>query len=447
MKTIFLTSFNPFATRNILLSDVFTGFKSRQDIRVVIFCPDYKREYFTNNFSANNVVIEGIPSQRVTRQDILFNYLGRSIVDTSTLRMHRLEIYLRNRKLFNFIFSKLLAIVGRSRIVKRLIRTADHMTISKKRFNRYFDKYKPDLLFATDVFHVDDVHFLAEACWRGIKTIGMIRSWDNITGKGLFRVKPDKLIVNNEIIKKEAIDYEDFDVENIFVGGMPQFDYYFNHQASTRESFFNSLRFDKNIPTILVAPHGDRFYKYDWQLLEILKELPFQYIVRLPPNDFVDLSRFKSDPRFFIEHPGVEFSGRPCRDRELTRADSLRLADELYHCDLVITYSSTLIIDAAFFQKPVIMIAFDGWEQKTYIESERRYTKLLTHISKMLKTKCCRVAYDKEELFPLVAAYLKNPKLDSLGRANLNATQSHNADGKSGQKIAKYILEIGNLGN
>lgn len=448
-KTVFITSFNPFATRNLLFSDAFGILNSKSDLKLVIFCPDYKKDYFEEIFLKKNAVIEGIKAEVADRQDTLFGYLNRSAISTSTLAIHRKEILLRNKNLFTFIISCLLALIGRSLFIKRVIRFLDFFTINKRKFSVYFDKYNPDLVFATDVFHIDDVHFLAEAKKRRIPTMGMVRSWDNITNKGLFRIKPGSLVVNNLIIKDEAVKYEDIEEENILVVGMPQFDCYSVAPRQSRQDFFRNLGLDSNKKTIFLAPHGKRFYKDDWQLLEIVKCLPYQFIVRLPPNDTVDLSRFPPTPNFFIEHPGKSFNKEIYRDREMNLEDSFQLADELFYSDLVINYGSTIAIDAAFFDKPIIIIAFDGfdgYEKKSYLQSVRRFLDF-AHIKKILKTDCCKIARSKEDLVKYIEDYLADPRLDEEGRKRLVADQIGEKDGQAGRRIAGYILKIvgGNL--
>lgn len=439
MRTIFITSFNPFATRNILFSDAFRILSQQPNLRLVVFCPDYKKDYFQEKFGRANVIIEGMKTEVVAKQDILFSYLGRSIIHTSTLSLHRREIFNRNKKFFNFLISQFIVFLGYLPFIKKIIRWLDLWTIASSRFGGYFDQYHPDLVFALDVFHLDDVHFLAEAKKRGIDTVGMVRSWDNITGKGLFRVKPNQLIVHNEVIKGEAVKYEDMAKKNILISGMPQFDFYFNYQPTNREAFFKSVGLDSRKTTILVAPHGSRFFKYDWQVFEILKTLPYQFILRLPPNDKIDFPSFKPSENFFIEHPGITFQEGVYRDRELTVQDSQRLADEFKYCDLVVSYGSTVIIDAAFFDKPVVMIAFDGLEKKSYIESEQRYLKY-SHMAKMLKTDCCWIANSQASLKEGIETYLKNPALHKEGRKKLLGQELWKLDGQSGKRIAEFII-------
>src|SRR3989344_714217 len=193
MKTIFITSFNPFIGRNILFSPVLTTLLKKRDIRVVVFVYDYKAAYF-KSVLPKTIIVHGLPPGAVTREDVFFRNVGQAIVDTSTLRFHSRRLYAENKNGIRYFGAKLLReIFGHGDFIKRMVRAIDEKLIvrSGERFAEFFARYRPDMLFATDMFHNDDTHFLAEAKKRGVRTIGMIRSWDNITTKGLFRIKPD----------------------------------------------------------------------------------------------------------------------------------------------------------------------------------------------------------------------------------------------------------------
>jgi CDP-glycerol glycerophosphotransferase (TagB/SpsB family) len=445
MKTIFITSFNPFISRNILETDVLKELRKKKDLRIVIFVPDYKKDFFCRKFVSENIIIETIKTLSIDRQDIIFRFLTGFIINTKRLRIRHLELLDKNKKIVNFILSKFLIIFGYLPFVKKIIQRIDFKTISKTKFESFFNNYKPDLVFSTDIFHNDDVHFLAEAKRRKIKTIGMVRSWDNITNKGLFRIKPDKLIVHNNAVKLEAIRYENILDNDIFVSGIPQFDYYFkDFIPSNRNDFFKRIGLDENKKTILVAPHGKRFHNTDWQLLDILKkELPkeVQFIVRFPPNDTIDLKNFESDSRFFIEKTGVEFPGKNFKDNEVEFSDTKSLTDDLYHSDLVINYGSTISIDAVVFDKPVIIVAFDGYEKLPYIRSVIRFLDY-NHVISILKTGFCKIAKRKEDLIKYIHMYLSDSSADSIGRKILIEEQIYNTDGNSGKRIANYINSL-----
>ena len=447
MKTIFITSLNPFVTRNILFTDVFKKLTAEPNLQLVIFCPDYKKEYFEQNFQSNKVTIEAIKNEKVSKQDVIFSYLTRSINRTKTLAIHRREIFLRNKNIFAYLVSIFLSWIGWLPSVKKIIRFLDQLAISKNKFSEYFERYNPDVVFGPDVFHIDDLHFLAEAKHRGIKTVGMVRSWDNITNKGLFRIRPDSLIVNNEVILDEAMEYGDMKKENIFVAGMPQFDYYINEPRSSREDFFQRINFDSKKPLVLFSPWGSRFIDTDWKIMQILKEArikgeisrDLQFLVRMPPNDNILMGDFIPDDHFRIERPSRQFHDGVYRDQELDREAMIHLADTLHYSDLVIAYTSSLNIDACAFDKPIIGIAFDGLTQNSYLKSAIRFLDW-DHTNKMLFTNWAPFTCSKEELIKYVNLFLKDPSSRREERAHFLKLQTWKMDGKSGERIADFLI-------
>ena len=54
------------------------------------------------------------------------------------------------------------------------------------------------------------------------------------------------------------------------------------------------------------------------------------------------------------------FNSLTFKDRDLSHKDDVRLADSLYYSDVVISGPSTIMIDGAVFNKPIILINFDG---------------------------------------------------------------------------------------
>lgn len=444
MKTIFVTSFNPFILRNILETEVLSGISSKEDTRIVVFIPDYKKDFFTQKINGKNIFIEAVEVQKIKKQDIIFRYLTGSIINTKRLKIRHLEVFFKDRKIKNYLVSLLLGYAGYLPLIKKIVQFLDFKTINKTKFSDYFEKYKPSLVFSTDVFHNDDVYFLAEAIHRKIKTIGMVRSWDNITNKGLFRVNPDKLIVHNNYIKNNVLKYQNFSRKNMFISGLPQFDYYFkNYKLSSREEYFKGVGLSSEKKTILFAPHGERFHHTDWQIMQILKDdLPedIQFIIRFPPNDSVNLRDFIPDARFFIRKTGKSFPSREFKDNEVEFSDTKSLADDLYFSDIVINYGSTISIDAVVFNKPVILIAFDGVEKLPYIRSVKRFFDY-DHVKSLTDTGFGRVANSKEELLNYISLYLNNFNLDKIGRKRLLDEQVYSLDGYSGKRIADYIMK------
>ncbi|MEK7629054.1 MAG: hypothetical protein AAB394_00840 [Patescibacteria group bacterium] len=440
MNTIFITSFHPSIGQNILSGDVVKKLLLREDVRIVIFCPDYKTSYFKNEFDHPHIFIEGIKIEKPTWHDILFGYISRSVISSSTLLIHRKELFYRKKKILPFVFSYFLVILGRMFFLKKVIRWLDQLTSPKSKFENYFKKYNPKLIFATDVFNRDDIDFLACAKRAGVFRVGMVRSWDNITGKGLIRIKPDMLIVPNGIIKEEVIKYQSIPPKYIYVSGLPQMDFYVkNTDRMSREVFFSKIGLNPNKVTIFVAPHGRRFFNDDGFLLEKLKGLPYQYIVRLPPNDTINYLNFIPSSIFFIEHPGISFKEGVYNNRELSLSDSFMLATELFYADVVLNYGSTISIEAAFYDKPIINFFGDAQKNLPYIQSERRFFDF-SHLNKLWNLNFCKVSYNFDDLKKQIDEYLKNPLLDKKGRSDFLRLQAGYLDGKSGARIADFLL-------
>ncbi len=438
MRTILISSFNPFISRNLFCGDFLTGLKSTPDAKVILIVPDYKKDFFEKNFGGGNVSIEGVLVASPSRREVLFKYLASSLVWTRTIFIHKREKLAKDGKILRFLSALFLMAIGGLRIPRMICRAVDYRLDKLEKFRMLIDKYSPSLVFATDVFNDDDVRLLHAARRAKIQTVGMIRSWDNVTTKGLFRAKPDKLVVHNEIIKKEATGYCGMGAKDVSVVGLPQFDVYFKGGHQPREEFFKKIGLDPNKKLIMFAPFGNRFWDLDWQILEILKKTGYQILARMTPQDLVDLSKFQLAPNVYIDWPGQRFHENKARDAELGQEDLQWLSDSLYYSDLVVTCGATLGMDAAVFDKPVIMIGFDGREKRLYIRSVDRFLKF-NHPQIVYRTGGFKVARSEDELHKMMDEYLKNPFLDRENRQRMIKEFCIYLDGKSGERLGKFI--------
>jgi hypothetical protein len=98
-------------------------------------------------------------------------------------------------------------------------------------------------------------------------------------------------------------------------------------------------------------------------------------------------------------------------------------------------------IDAAAFDKPVINLAFDGYEKLPYIKSVRRLYDL-EHYVPVVKSGGVRLAYNEKELIEWINKYLENPSLDRVGRKRMLEEQCYKFDGKSTARTAGYVLDF-----
>jgi len=449
-KTIFITSFHNLASR-ILQTDIVT-LLLKKGFTIYIFCYDYKKEYFEKEFTQDNVEIIGINEYPMNKFESIMKRLSSSLLPTSTVIINRRWRYSKDKNLISFLISMfLLYTFARVKLLYRIYRKLFYRFYNREIFKDYFNRYKPDVIFSSDIFHNEDIRLIAEARKKGISALGMVRSWDNLTSRSIMQIDPDKMIVHNEIIKEQAIKLHKYDKNKITISGVPQFDEYINYQPKlTREEFLNKLDFEERRKIIIFAPTGKKFIKSDWMELQILHDAILegkikgnpQIIVRYPPGDIMDIEKVKiSDKvKVYIDKPGVDFKKKRMKDREMSRQDMDWLGDNLYYTDLLISAGSTLCVDIVAFDKPIVCPKFDGDKNIEYFDSVlKMYDK--HHYRYLVRTSGGKLVYNKDEFIHWINKYLDDPTIDRDKRKVLLTEQYWKHDGASCERIVNFIIE------
>ena len=453
--TIFLTDFHPFVSKNILSSGVLDNFSKNS--KVILFVFKDKEDYFKSIYQNENVFVEGVDLgwEIRNRRNKFFIRVSESLLDTNFMKVHKMEVLIKTgsrlKYYFSLIFTRIFASIAP---FKKFIRWLDYKMNNPKLFQAYFDKYKPNIVFATDIFNDADLFLLKNAKYLGIKNVAMLRSWDNTTSRGYLRFIPDKLIAHNEIMKKEMLKYHDVREDLIYLSGIPQFEKYLKMKPSPRKEFYQKIGADPNKRLVLFAPAGHHFIDTDWQICQMLKVLyrekkipqDIQFLVRIHPFLWVDLSRFEPDSNFIIDAPGPASSEKPSGKKEGELNNKVffqHIYDSLHYSSLVMNSMSSIIIDTMVFDKPLITINFDGWEKSEDVPFLRslpkRWRQEENQISWM-SFGSTALANNKEELTLWINRYLENPSIHSRERRNFKEAYCWKFDGKSAERIAEICL-------
>ncbi|MDO8676868.1 MAG: CDP-glycerol glycerophosphotransferase family protein [Candidatus Azambacteria bacterium] len=455
MKTIFITAFHPFISKNILNTDVFKLLKARNDLKIILLVPESKSDFFKDNYGSDKVVVESIVEIPFlnSRLNNFFSKAALFFIYSHWTRRKRRDYLNANRSFYNLIkfhlFMVLTRILSGHKTINRIIRYFDWHYSPSNFFDKQFEAHKPDLVFSADVYNDFDQALIKEAKMRKIIVIGMIRSWDNNVSKGLMRFMPDKLIVNNEVIKKEAIQLHNYPEKNLIVAGLPQFDDYLKTPFHNRENFFGFLGGDPAKKTILFAPGSpENTDEAKLTVCRVLKEakekniLPanVQFLVSKHPQYPNDFQKLIGDKNFMIMTIGTRIKNVR-KYTEISPEDSIQLADMLYYSDVLIWMASSICLDALVFDKPEIVVNFDGFENKPYWSSVRRFHDE-DHMRSFLKTGGISIAKKPADIISFVKSYLENPKLNAEGREKARVEQLWRVDGKSGERIANFILSF-----
>jgi hypothetical protein len=138
-------------------------------------------------------------------------------------------------------------IVGALGAVERAIPTCG-------RIDAYLRERRPDAVLVTPLieFASSQVEYVKSARRAGIPSGGAVASWDNLTGKGLIRVLPDRVFVWNDIQVAEAEEMHGVPRGAAIATGAAKFDEWFERRPRwTRETLAARAGLDPARPYVL----------------------------------------------------------------------------------------------------------------------------------------------------------------------------------------------------
>ncbi len=445
MKTIFITSFHQFISRNILQTPILEGFCAMPDVHVIIIAPADKREYFEREFSRDRVRIEYVPTSRKANgfRSLLFKRSVQALGDLgykNVLRGFRPSA-LRSL-LANVFFYYPLRALGKFSAVHAFIRFLGSRLVANPALTKIFAAHAPDLVFATDMQNENDVALMIEAKRRGVKIVSMVRSWDNVEMYGgVLRVIPDSLLVWGDFSKEGILKVNAIDPGMVKAVGVPHYDRYLAGPTMTREAFLRSLGADPRRKLILFTPVGDMYLAEndaDRFVLAELTKMEANILVRMPPADTVSWGTFTPPPNVFFYQPGtaIDAVGR----REISRADDDHLINSLHFAEVVVSGPSSIMLDAAAVGKPVVLFGFDA-QPKSYRESIASLYDS-RHLQAIISRGAARFTRNVEEFRAAIAAYLAHPDADAAARAQAVAYVCYKADGASCARVLDALKSV-----
>jgi hypothetical protein len=448
-KTLFIVLDSGTAIRNILRTDVIQVLRNCENLRIVVFSPIADGE-FKKEIESKNVIVEHAVKWKPPGMVKLLRSLKKDIwAEKHELVRFKEKRQARKSQLLRKMVLGLMATRGNPEAIDNAVRKLEKW---EARFTpllakEHFDKYKPDLVFCTTLY-AKDLCVELGAKQRKIPNVAFILSWDNPTTKGPFPVKPDRAIVWNGIMRNELMEYHDFRPEQVFVSGPPQFDIYTDHSKFiSREEFFKRWGLDPAKKLITYTTGSSGMLPFEDEMVEIIQtkiksgafRQPCQLLARLHPKDkYEPYQRFENTPGLVLQLPGRK--GNTNDSWNPTREDMYGLAETLHYSDVVVNIASTITIDAAALDTPVVNAAFDGFSDKPYEKSCRRYYDF-NHYKNVVKTGGLKISQNAEELVQHIQSYLDDPSQEREGRARIREEQCHKLDGKCGERIALYLLE------
>ncbi len=445
MKTIFITIYDGAISKNVLRTDIFATLRDK--FRIVLFVPKAKVAHYQEHFGSSTVLVEATPGPDRALFENRFHALALDSFPTHTVYLKIWHEYRKHGSIFKLGIKLLLWLLGKVSPLHRILRFI-YSGIPDHSFDHYFQIYNPAAVFVPNMMSNEDYRMIKAARRRKIVSVGMPKSWDNFTSKTFFNIFPDVMVVQNEIMKEEAVRLFQYPEERITVVGFPQFDAYTSVVSSiSREDFLSRAGLDPNKKTILYAAAGHQLAPYDEEVLSgLIRAVDrnsnlshVQILVRPHPKYEFQESAIPSSPFVVIDRPGALVTEKRS-SWEFDSADVEHLTNSLRYMDVLISTVSTLNIEGAMFNKPLISIGFDGNRKLPFELSTARYYEY-DHMRPIVKTGGMSVAYSENDLTRFVENAVREPDLHTDERKRIVEQLVWKADGKAGKRVADYLIE------
>lgn len=274
-------------------------------------------------------------------------------------------------------------------------------------------KIKPDVIVASpaNMRFSEETEFIKAGQALGIPTVVPVISWDNLTTKGLFHPRPDKLLVWNSEHFQEAIIHHHFKADQLLTAGAVVFDGWFTAHKLTmqRAAFCSSAGLNPELPIITYLGSSKNIAPDETWLISELKDAlekssdktirQTQIIIRPHPSNFTPYEQYKRDGVVVYPPKG-----------SLPSSDAAR---QLFYTTLAYSVASVGIntsgmIDAIIADKPVIALVTDTYA-KTQSESQ--------HFGHLVKEKAIYQIKQVKEAPALIGRLMK--KDDALSGSRL----------------------------
>jgi hypothetical protein len=311
---------------------------------------------------------------------------------------------------------------------------------------------RPALVVTTGPFQTEQPAIVAEARKLGIPVMALIPSWDNLSTKSRMVFHYDAYLVWSEQAKRELRHfYPETHGVPTYVIGAPQFDLLFQDRfCATRRDFCASQGLRADLPIVVYAVGSPNFVRGEYYgAIDIANRVErgelgeVQLIVRPHPiHDNAELvEKFQNySARIVLQRTAV--AGTPLNARSQGREHILEWVSTFRHADVVVNLSSTVTIDAAIFDRPVVNIDFDyepGQPNQTLI---REVNHLWTHFKPVAESGGVWLVNNPEEMMTAVRTYLRQPELHRDQRRKMAGYVCEFLDGSSGQRISRAVRDF-----
>jgi hypothetical protein len=286
----------------------------------------------------------------------------------------------------------------------------------------------------------------------GARTGTFIFSWDNLSTKARIAAPFDDYYVWSDLMRRELLTYYPEVAESrVHVIGTPQFDPYADPELLwSRSEFCRRIGADPTRPLLCYSGGDSRTCPEDELHVRVVleqirrKEIKHRPQVILRPMPVDNGERYQSlrdeFPELIYAAPEWVHSANGNWAHVLPLpADVQFLANLTTHADVNVNVASTMTLDFAIHDKPVVNIAFDISDPPILGVPLAQLYYQFEHYLPVVQLGATRIAFSREELASHINAYLDNPLLDKEARAALVRLELGTEVGKSAESLVAEL--------
>lgn len=465
-----------FAVRGFLQTDVLTQLRDQADLLLLspfADSPDFVAQY--SGIGIEHVLLKDfIPKGRHNTWYRRYNEVQQRHLGLFALKnkeeIRRYHIKQRNlsfgriSRLKLFLRKQTLPWIAANEVGLRLMQEAERTAYRRATYEQHLyyhailKHHRPDLVVSTSPNRYFEIPVARAVEELEIPHIAYILSFDNIVCYPDYPRIYDKYMVWNERNKSELLArYPGVKEEQIVICGPLQFDFYAQKKEYliNRHDWLAQYNLAPNKPVILYAETGPSVAPHE---VEIVSDL-YHRLRALPSKDRPSLlvrthpmhsaARWNSlqdkfpDIKFqsINQSQGNGLVGSGVDFMNWDKGDIAQLINTLQHVDVHMNIASTMSLDAAYFDRPSIGIAYDP-RPNTPFGSICHQIYSREHLVGIMQSGGLALALTPEEAIKHIQRYLAEPSQDRAGRERMVQAYDPFRDGKAAERVVNVITEF-----
>ncbi len=309
----------------------------------------------------------------------------------------------------------------------------------------------PDALLTTSPFRFQEPAVVAAAKRLGIPVLAFITSWDNLSTKARMVLRHDAYLVWSEAMREELhAFYPSARRVPCTVVGAPQFDPFFQERFHLgREEFLRSQGLDPARPVILYALGSPNLIEEHHGLLALARRMregalgEAQLLVRPHPLFHAHPSLAEAEalgPWIRVQRAGQAVADLGGRFQD--EAQVREWVNSLRHAQVVVNLSSTLAVDAAILDRPVVNLDYDPAPDGRNRELVHEINHVWNHFKPIAESGGLALVGDLDATVAAIRAYQDRPALHREGRRRIVERVCGVVDGRAGERMGDAVLDF-----